>query len=60
MGDLFSTAGTSVEGRAARMATAWPEGDGPAMLEVFEAQLLGQAVPGVAASIEDGVVYQRP
>src|SRR3712207_6905255 len=43
MGDLLSTAGTSVEGRAARMATtARLEDDGPAMLEVFEAQLLGQ------------------
>jgi hypothetical protein len=42
MGDLFSTAGTPVEGRATRTATARPEGDGPAALEVFEAQLLGQ------------------
>ena len=44
MGDLFSTAGTPAEGRAARTATAArPEGDdGPGALEVFEAQLLGR------------------
>ena len=44
MGDLFSTAATPVEGRAAARAatTARAESDGAAALEVFEAQLLGQ------------------
>jgi hypothetical protein len=42
MGDLFSTAGTPAEGRAARATIARSESDGPAALEVFEAQLLGQ------------------
>ena len=42
MGDLFSTAGTPAEGRAARATIARSESDGPAALEVFEAQLLGR------------------
>src|SRR3712207_5605823 len=42
MGDLFSTAGTPAEGRAARATITRSESDGPAALEVFEAQLLGQ------------------